>query len=863
MKFNQIKKSLSCLIGLLFFSSFFFMMSCEEKKASNLERIKSLDADWTFRKVGDSEWMKATVPGNVHMDLLKSELIEDPFYRTNENDLQWIEGEDWEYKSSFILKPNDLTFEKQNIVFEGLDTYASVKLNGVEILSADNMFRTWQVDVMDYLRAGENELSVTFFSPTETVEPQYDSLPFHYPSNIDPAPKQLSVFVRKAPYHFGWDWGPRFATCGIWRPIKLVLWNDLSIKDINIKQHSLTTERAKSSAVIQVESTKEGKAELNLTCSKEGLEVARATQEVELVVGQNEYSIPFEVEDPKWWWPNGLGEAHLYDIQVDVMSNKKTASVTERIGFRTVRVDTTTQKEGQNFSVVINGHPVFMKGANYIPQDNFLNRVSADQYGQLIQDVKDANMNMLRVWGGGIYEEDLFYDLCDENGIMIWQDFMFSCAMYPGNPEFLESVKAEVIDNVKRLRDHPSIALWCGDNENEMFWNSSWSRWRKTGPASIWDDYLALKEVLSGVVAEYDPGRLYHWSSPSSLDYGVEPNDHRYGDVHYWGVWHNEEPFDNYYLEENTGRFMSEYGFQSFPIAESVARFALDEDMKLESEVMLLHQKNAGGNIRIKNYMDKYFGTPKDFSSFLYVSQVQQAEAMKIAVEHHRRSMPYTMGSLYWQLNDCWPAASWAGIDYYGNWKALHHYAKDFFAPIHASIVGKTDFIEVHVTNDFLEHQEVHIQLDLMSFDGKVLNTVRDSIILPENSNLEVWSISNRELLDDHSPQTSYLKVTLVKDGELVDENRYFFEKWKDLPLSNYDLSYELLKEADKVVIRLSSSSFVKSLYLQFEDLNGRFSENFFDLEPGVEKVVTFKPNGTFKNQDLIWISLKDAIRDN
>ncbi|MCI0494645.1 glycoside hydrolase family 2 protein, partial [candidate division KSB1 bacterium] len=688
-----------------------------------------LNNDWQFHQVGNDEWLPAEVPGTVHTDLFKNNRIGDPFYRTNERDQQWIDKVDWEYKTIFQLDENLLSKENLRLVFKGLDTYADVYLNDEKLLSANNMFREWAADCKRLLKPGVNELKIYFHSPIKIDLPKLENLGYQLPAVNDQSEngglgdKKISVFARKAGYHYGWDWGPRFVTSGIWRPIYLHAWDNVRIENIQIIQNSVSKEKAEISAIFEIESSSDLSAMLSVHLDNE--KQIKVEKPAKLTKGMNSVSVDFEIESPKLWWSNGLGEPHLYSLVSQLkIANSLCDEQKTQFGIRTLKVVQKKDEVGTSFYFELNGVPVFAKGANYIPNDSFLPRVTKERYEHAVKFAADANMNMLRVWGGGIYEDDIFYDLCDKYGIMIWQDFMFACSMYPGDEAFLENVKAEAIQNAKRLRNHPCLVLWCGNNEIDVAWSQDtpggwgWKeRFSEDIRKKIWNDYENIfHRLLPQVVAEYDP-KTFYWPSSPLADWNKRASyESTSGDIHYWGVWHGKEPFENFKIK--IGRFMSEYGFQSFPELSTIKTYTLPEDWDINSEVMAAHQRSGIGNRRIKEYMDMYYRNPKDFESLLYVGQVLQAEGIKSAIEAHRRKMPYCMGSLYWQLNDCWPVASWSSTDYYGRWKALHYFARKAYEDVLLSPIVENDMVQVFIVSDKLKPFHALLKLEVMDFAG-------------------------------------------------------------------------------------------------------------------------------------------------
>src|ERR1041384_2001652 len=688
-----------------------------------------LNSGWQFREKNKDVWYPATVPGSVHTDLLANKLIGDPFYRDNEQKQQWIGKTDWEYRTTFKVNQQTLDHKNLELVFEGLDTYTDVYLNEKFLIKTDNMFRTWRVNCAGNLKVGDNTLRIQFRSPINEILPVMAKMKYELPAGNDQGEK-TSPHTRKAPYQFGWDWGPRFVTSGIWRPISLEAWNNARIADLQITQKQVTREQANLTATIDLVSTGESQAELIL--EDVGHKTVVGRKQIKLTQGTNQVGFDFVVKNPSLWWPNGLGAHPLYTFRARILIGGNLANERSvRTGLRSLEVRQLDDAWGRSFAFIINGVPVFAKGANWIPADSFPTRMTREKYRWLIKSAADANMNMLRVWGGGIYETDEFYEMCDEMGILVWQDFMFACSMYPATQEFLDSVRAEAIDNVKRLRNHPSIVLWAGNNEVETAW-LNWG-WRKTLPASVWDDYTKIFHgVLKEVTASYDPTRTYWPSSPhGGLD--DDPDSIRSGDTHFWRVWHAAEPFSDY--EKQTPRFMSEYGFQSFPNIETVKAYTIESDRDIESPIMLAHQRHPRGNQLVREYMLRDYAQPKDFESFLYVSQVLQAEGIRLGAEHLRRIMPHNMGSLYWQINDCWPVASWSSIDYFGRWKALKYYARRFYNDLLISPSVQNGYLKMFVVSDRTKPVPAQIRVTLMNFEGATLKSfVRETTVAPLTS---------------------------------------------------------------------------------------------------------------------------------
>jgi beta-mannosidase len=800
-----------------------------------------LHTGWTFRRSGERAWHTATVPGCVHTDLLDNQLIEDPFYRDNEKKLQWIGKTDWEYETTFRVAPGVLARRNVELVFRGLDTYATVTLNGVPVLSADNMFREWRADCKGALRAGRNVLRVVFRSPINEVLPRMREIGYELPAVNDQGEK-TSPYTRKAPYHYGWDWGPRFVTSGIWRPVTLEAWDEVRIADFHVAQRELDREKAVLVAAVELVSAAGGSARVVIT-DADGRAIA-AARDVMLRRGPNRVTLEFGLKSPRLWWPNGLGPQNLYRFGARVFTDGggEADRATTRVGLRTLELRQQPDRWGKSFEFIVNGVPVFAKGGNWIPADSFPVRVGRERYRQLLSAARDANMNMLRVWGGGIYEADDFYELCDELGLLVWQDFMFACSMYPADPAFLENVRLEATDNVKRLRRHPSVVLWCGNNEVETAWQH-WG-WKERLPAKLWDDYQKIfHDVLPAVVAEHDPSRPYWPSSPSS-NLEDDADSQKMGDVHYWGVWHASLPFSDY--EKQLPRFMSEYGFQSFPLIETVGAYTLPADRQIESPVMLAHQKHPRGNQLVREYMLREYAEPRDFESFLYVSQVLQAEGIRVGAEHLRRLRPRNMGSLYWQINDCWPVASWSGIDYFGRWKALHYYARRFYQNILLSPHEEEGAVKLHVVSDATAPLEAQLDVTLSDFEGRVLFERRLPVTVPPLSSAVYLSLPKHELLAGRDPRKVFLNCELSAGGSVQSSSRLFFEPFKNLSLQPAPEIAAQVGPAPHGALRvtLRANRLARNVYLSAGRHEGAFADNFFDLLPGREVRVVFRPRG-------------------
>ena len=580
--------------------------------------------------------------------------------------------------------------------------------------------------------------------------------------------------------------------------------------------------------------------------------VEAAIKELNLKKGTHVYAVPFEIKNPRLWWPNGLGEPYLYDISTQIVVNKRTDNHNHKLGLREIEVVNEKDSIGKSFYFKVNGQPVFMKGANYVPNDVFLDRVSPEKYEHIVKSAYLSNFNMLRVWGGGIYEKDIFYDLCDKYGILIWQDFMFACNMYPGDSKFLEGVKQEAIDNVKRLRNHPSIALWCGNNEVLTAW-LGWG-WKKQneesqphGAKAMWKAYKDIfLDILPNTVKEYDSDRFYWASSPQASD-TVKTNKIN-GDDHDWRIWFRKVPFINYH--DNPARFVSEYGFQSFPELKTVKKYAREEDYDIYSDVMKSHQRSFIGNGTIKFYLERDYRKPKDFESFLYTGLVLQAEGIKTGIEGHRMNMPTTMGSLYWQLNDVWPVASWSSIDYYGNWKALQYFARKAFQPVVAIPDTKTEDLLIYSVSDLLDDSMAVLKLRLLDFRGKELWKYANTVNIKASTSNVIFKSPLPSILHNLDIHDILLEVKLLNGDEEIYSTTTYFDLIKDMKLPIPTIQNKIDKVEDGYLITISTDVLSKNLYLSFEDYEGWFSDNYFDLLPGETREIIFKTKEAISNPE-------------
>ena len=795
--------------------------------------------NWTFNKQNESKKHKATVPGTVHTDLFANQLIPDPFYGANEKQLQWIEDEDWEYETFFSVTNTELSHENIELELNGLDTYANVFLNGIAILEADNMFRKWSLSVKNQLKKGKNHLKIVFHSAVQKGKEAASKLPYTLP-------EKERVFVRKAQYQFGWDWGPRFVTAGIWKNVQLKFWNSASIGNIKYSQVELNDQKAilEFTTEIRVSEVKTIQLKIN-----------EKSETFHLKIGTNKIKMGYEISNPKLWWCNGLGTPNLYSISVQLyQTNKLLDDKKLSIGLRTIELVQEKDTFGKSFYFKLNGKPVFIKGANYVPNDSFLPNASKISPLDLVLNAKAAHMNMLRVWGGGVYADDAFYEACDANGILVWQDFMFACAMYPGDAKFVANVKQEVIDNVNRLQNHPSLALWCGNNENDEGWhNWGWQKqfnYSKSDSTQVWTDY---KKVFHEIIPHtldslLSKDKNNYWPSSPSIGWGRKESLLQ-GDSHYWGVWWGKEPFEMY--QKKVGRFMSEYGFQSMPAIETLEKVLAKEDFNFSSESFKNHQKHPTGFETITEYMARDFPVPSSIENYGYVSQLLQAYGMKTAIEAHRLAKPYCMGSLYWQFNDCWPVTSWSTLDYYGNWKASQYQVKESFAPIVLLFSESDKVISIIGSNDMLEAQAGTLTAQLLDFSGNVIWKADKVCEINQESNTTCMQIAYDQL-PNFDQQKTVLQVEFT--GKRTQTVAYhYFVKPKELQLEKPTITIKIVGET---LLEVTTNTLAKNVCLQSE--GHFFKENYFDLVPGIPKIIkTDTPTNAIKVMSLFDVKME------
>lgn len=797
------------------------------------------DIRWEFTDATDIHWREAEVPGYIHLDLLEFGLIPDPYLDDNEDKVQWVARKNWNYRTiPFVIDRALLEKDHVEIVFEGIDTFGEIWFNGERKAVINNAHRTWRFDAKSTYLPNGNVIEVRLQSPYRVVDSLLSMQEHPLPGD------EVRAVARKPQFHYGWDWGPKLTTSGIHRPIRIEAWNDARIAHASIQTISASEDSALLELVAFIEADKNANIDWRLALNPEGNRnaVLNASGSAEIKPGTNLIRHKMVIYDPQLWWTHDLGRPYLYDAILKLIigdpKDRHFDIHTFKTGIRQIELDTSEDDHGERFAFKLNGREVFMKGANYIPQDLFDTRVNRSQRLALLEDAREVHMNMLRVWGGGIYESDLFYELCDSLGILVWQDFMFACAMYPGDPDYLNNVEQEAREQILRIGKHPCVALWCGNNEN----SEGWHRWgwqhglSKKEKKKVWSSYSDLfQTLLPELVAELADED--YWETSPMLGRG--DSEHQFkGDAHYWGVWHDAEPFEIF--GEKVPRFMSEFGFQSFPDPRTLRVAVEESEWDTSSAVMKVHEKHPRGFKLIEEYTSREYGAVSDFNNYIFLSQLVQRDGIVRGIRAHRSAQPYCMGSLYWQLNDCWPVASWSSIDSEGRWKALHYALKDTFAPLSLWLELDEGKLVLVMVNDNLQTASITPTITSHGADGH-----QDDIL--SNTSIDVTRGVHRKELTNMN-ESSWYRLQWEYNNESKSIT-FLPRPTKDYGFSKTKILVDA-RSSDGIVwtIKMASEGFVKDLAL-YPGVEGEINENYIDLFPGEVRVVTFVAEDPVKGQ--------------
>lgn len=801
-----------------------------------------------MKKVGSEKVYEATVPTTMYEVLLKSGDIVDPFYGENDRVLTTLSDSDYMFFREFEIDRDILNTDDVLLEFQGLDTLATVKLNGYTILHAQNMHRTYNVSVVKYLVEGINKLEIEFKSPTQYIKKKQAKDPLW---GIDTTMDGYE-YLRKAHHMFGWDWGPQLPDMGIWRSVNLLVVNNGKIDDFYIKQDHFDNAVDLNIEVSASGVLNNSKLKVEITDQEENCVFSGYLNVLEGVVeGQNfivdkidENSKIFvgevKIENPQLWWPNGYGETYLYGLNIEIVDENENVldKITKSIGLRTMTITRESDKWGESFDFTINGKRIFAMGANYIPEDALISRSEFYKTEDLIKDCVRANYNCIRVWGGGVYPNDEFYELCDRYGLIVWEDFMFACGVYRLTENFKANIKAEFIDNIKRIRHHASLGLWCGNNEMEW----AFVEWGLPKDERLKRDYIEMYEkLIPDVLAKYDPETFYWPASPSSGGGFDKPNDDNKGDVHYWSVFHGNEHYKKF--RDHYFRFASEYGMQSFPDIKTVLSYTPEEQQNIFSPVMENHNKciaPLNGNIKILLNVAGEFQLPKELEDIVYISQVFQAETIKCAVEHFRQNRGRCMGSTYWQVNDNYPVASWSSIDVYGRWKALHYFAARFYKPLLLSSIEKGNEAFIYLTNDRLESYSGKVKYQIRHITYGIVEEDEVDVDIEPLSVSKITETSIEKYLKGYGDNRNYyLSYQLVSDDNMVvDSGTMLFTYHKHFNFPEVSIETTIEEQNSCILIKVKSDNYAKSVGIGFKDIDLVLSDNYFDIIPGEERVI-------------------------
>lgn len=828
--------------------------------------FQTLNGTWIMNERGSEGFVEAQVPGSVMSALLIQHRANDPFFGTNEAEARELFKKDYFFSTEFEVMPELFEQERIRLCLKGVDTVSRVYVNNMYVGETNNMHRTYNFEVKHLLHPGINSVMIELLSPINYIANRQPTLG----KEIEYAPvgcEKGNQYLRKAHCMFGWDWGADIPDCGIWRSIDLIGYSLIRIDDVLITQKH---EKKKVTLDIHV------RAELirneHYIIQTELVTPDGKVSAITETLTSSEVTLSMEIENPKLWWPHGFGEQPLYTVSVFAldMNGNQWDSKSYRIGLRTMTVSQDKDEFGKEFCFMVNGVRIFSMGANYIPEDTIYSFITKEKIEYLLKSAIKCNFNTLRIWGGGYYPSDTFYNLCDEMGIIVWQDLMFACNIYDLDDDFRKNIEAEIRDNVSRFRHHACLGLICGNNEIESAW-TSWDDF-KNHPEELRRDYLEMfEDIIPDIIGQLAPQTFYWPSSPSSGGRFDNPDDETRGDSHYWEVWHGSKEFEEY--ANHTQRFVSEFGFQSFPSIKTVKTFTTEADRNVFSKVMESHQKNDEANGKLIYSLSHNFLFPKDFESMLYLTQILQAISIKYGVEHWRRNRGCTMGTLFWQLNDSWPVASWSSIDYFGRWKPLQYFSKYFFAQIAGSLERNGNIVSPYVVNETRDFETRRVKLSLQTMDFRLLHEEEYVVDIAPFGVTKVCEIDYSNLIEGIENNVFVEADFFDEDGNIQSTEIDVFVKYKYLNLDGSSISYSVIELADEYVIRMMSGGFAAFVELDLVQADAIFSDNYFHLTSKREKTVRLKKsdirylnpnipeiqNGYELEQQLVIRSLRDT----
>lgn len=817
-------------LRLLCFFCVLLCGGCADKVITTVRHFNE-PMQWQFKQTNNSEWMPAEVPGLVQLDLFSNGKATNSLYSDNGVALEWVAETDWTYKSKLTAGDSLLTYRFLDLIFDGIDTYSEIFVNDTLIGRTDNMFRAYRFNIRPFLRRGENTITVQLYSPLKRAREAAAQLNYRLPMGNDTGKEKLASFVRKAAYQFGWDWMPRMVTLGIWRNVHLAGHDGVYISDIRIS----TVEIADTCAWLRADFTIESTEEL----ANGTVTIHDGFKQFKIKRGSNIASVKFRILNPELWWPNSIGKPALYHFTGKLFINGYLVdSIRTKTGIRTISLFRDDDEYGRSFYFQVNGLPVFMKGANLVPPSPFLTSNSDSVYAKLAAAAAGAGMNMIRVWGGGTYAPESFYNACDSLGILVWQDLMFANGMYPADTNFINTIYQEITQQGRRISSHPSLALWCGNNEADVAWkNWGWQKEFQLTPkdsALIYNNYnLVFRELFPEWLEAVSPGTPYIETSPLS-NWGKSEN-FNYDNMHYWGVWHGEEPIDSFRV--NVPRFMTEYGMQSWPSYKTLSANAGDTSGITAPYIMRLQQSYKGNRL-LNRYISDRYGPVNGVAQMAYLSQLAQRDAMQIAIEGHRKNSRFCMGTLYWQLNDAWDGASWSTIEHNGTYKAAHYHLKRLYAPEIIMTEQSDDSVDVFFQTDRMDGAAGIFKAEIMDFKGRILSSYERPVSAGYLTTQLIYRQQLSKLLSGNEPENYFMRSSITVMDTLLAENIHFFNKPTELNLPEPTISMVCEKSAAQIKVTLTSNVLAKDVFVNCEKCNSNFSDNYFTLLPQVPKTI-------------------------